>query len=110
MGFYLVPSSETYFSVVSFCLTFCVCGLSLGCKILVPLTSGVCPLVGKLVQGPMQASWSEGLVPAHWQVELSLVPLVGRAESKGVYRGGCEVIMECCGIMQHFVQDRTVST
>ena len=29
----------------------------------------------------LQASWWEGLVPAHWWVELGLVPLVGRAMS-----------------------------
>lgn len=43
---YLIPSSETYFSVVSFCLIFCVSNLhSAGCRIIIPLASGVCPLV-----------------------------------------------------------------
>ena len=28
-------------------------------------------------------------MPAHWGVELGLVPLVGRAVSRGVSRGGC---------------------
>ena len=51
MGFYLVPSSKTYFSATSFCLTFCVCGLlSTGWKTVALLSSGVCPLVG--VIGP----------------------------------------------------------
>ena len=50
LGFYLVLLSGTQFSAVSFCLTFCVCGLcSAGCGIVVPLTSGVCHLVGEAV-------------------------------------------------------------
>ena len=28
-------------------------------------------------------------MPAHWWVELGLVHLVGRAMSRGVFRGGC---------------------
>ena len=52
MGCYLVPLSETYFSAISFCLTFCVCGLfSAGCSIVVPLDSGVYPLVGEVGSG-----------------------------------------------------------
>ena len=44
LGFYLVPSSGTY--SFSFCLTFCDCGFhSTGCRVVVPLASGVCPLV-----------------------------------------------------------------
>ena len=35
----------------------------------------------------VQASWWEGLVPAHWWVELGLAPLVGRAVSRGVFIG-----------------------
>ena len=35
----------------------------------------------------MQASWVEGLLPAHWWVELSLGPL-GKAMSRGMSRGG----------------------
>ena len=47
MGFYLAPSSATYFSVVSCCLTYCVCGLlSAGCRVVVPLASCVCLWVG----------------------------------------------------------------
>ena len=37
----------------------------------------------------LQASWWEGLVPAHWWVQLGLVPLVGRAVSQGMFRGSC---------------------
>ena len=52
MGFYLIPSSAAYFSVVSFCLTFCVCGLlSAGCRIIVPLASGVCLRVDEFGPG-----------------------------------------------------------
>ena len=41
----------------------------------------------------VQASWWEGLVPVHWWVMLGLIPLVGRAMSRGVFRGGCEFSM-----------------
>ena len=44
VGVYLIPSFATYFSVISLCLTFCVCGfLSTGCRIAVPLTSEYLP-------------------------------------------------------------------
>ena len=40
------------FLIVSFCLTFCVHGLlSADCRIVVPLPSGVRPLVGKAGPG-----------------------------------------------------------
>ena len=39
----------------------------------------------------MQTSFREGQVPAHWWVELGLGPLVGRAVSRGVFRGGCRL-------------------
>ena len=52
MVFYLVPSFATYFSLVSFCLIFCVCGLcSAGYRIIVTLASCVCPLVGEFGSG-----------------------------------------------------------
>ena len=51
------------------------------------LGSNVCPLVSEA--GLVQASWQEGLVPAHWWVELGLGLLVGRAMSRGVSRGTC---------------------
>ena len=35
----------------------------------------------------MQALFLEGLVPAHWWVELGLVSLVGRAMPNGVFSG-----------------------
>lgn len=47
--------SGTHFSAVSLCLTFCVCGLqSEGCRIVVPLASSDCPMVGEV--GPMTSS------------------------------------------------------
>ena len=62
MGFYLVPLSAVYFSVISFCLTYCVYGLlSAGCRVIIPLVSVDCPLpsevgpeacAGLLVGGP----------------------------------------------------------
>ena len=30
-------------------------------------------------------------MPAHWWVELGLVPLVGKAVSRGMFRGVCEL-------------------
>lgn len=41
----------------------------------------------------MQAFSYDGLVPAHWWVELSLVLLVDRAVSKGVSIGSCGLRM-----------------
>ena len=52
LGFYLFPLPGTYFSAISFCLTFCVCGLySSGCSFVFPLGSGVFPLVGEVGPG-----------------------------------------------------------
>ena len=52
MGFYFVPLPATYFFVISFCLTFYVCGpLSTGWRIVVPLASGSCTLVGEVAPG-----------------------------------------------------------
>ena len=47
MGFYLVLSPGTHFSATTFCLTFCGL-LSAGWRVVAPLTSGVCPLVGEV--------------------------------------------------------------
>ena len=48
---YLIPFSGTYFSAISFCLTFYVHGLCfLGCRIIILLGSGFCPLVSKVAQ------------------------------------------------------------
>ena len=50
LGFYLVPSSGTYSSAISFCLTFCDCDFrSSGCRVVVLLASAVCPLVDEAV-------------------------------------------------------------
>ena len=38
----------------------------------------------------------EGLVPALWWVELSLVPLMGKATSSGVFWGVCELSIPFC--------------
>ena len=44
IGFNLAPLCTTDFSAISFCLTYCVrCLLSVGCRIIAPLLSGVCP-------------------------------------------------------------------
>ena len=50
LGFYLVPSSGTYSSTISLCLTFCDCDFcSTGCRVVVHLVSAVCPLVDETV-------------------------------------------------------------
>ena len=85
-GFHLVLSSATYFSIVSFCLTFCVCDLlSAGCRIIVPLASGVCSLLGKVYPGACVGFLMGGTGACPLVVELGLVPLVGRAVSRGVF-------------------------
>ena len=49
------PSSGTHFSAVLCC--FCVCDLhTSGCRTVIPLTSGVCPLVGEAGPGLGQES------------------------------------------------------
>ena len=72
MGFYLGPSSGTYFSAESFCLTFCICGLhTTGCKIVFPLAFVAC-LMGEV--GP-------GACAGFLVGETSACPLVGGAGS-----------------------------
>ena len=83
----LVPSFETYFFVVLFCLT----EISSGCRILALLLLVSAPWWLRLVLGLMQASWWEGLVSAYWSVELNIVLLVSRAVSSSVFRGSCEL-------------------
>ena len=85
MGFYLVPSSKTYFSTTSFCLTFCVCGLlSANWRIIGTLASGVCLLVGEIGSEACADFLVKGLVPAHWWVDLGLIPLVGTVMSRDI--------------------------
>ena len=76
--FYLIASSGTYLSAVSFYLTFCFL-----LHRLQDYSSSFfwcLPLGGYgSSKGLVQTSWWEGLVPAHCWVELGLVPLVGRA-------------------------------
>ena len=72
LSFFLVPLFATYFSVVLFCLTFCIFVLhSTGYRIIVPLASCVCPLVGEfglgacscfLVSGTCACSLVDGVV------------------------------------------------
>ena len=51
VGFYLTPSSAAYFSVFSFCLTYCVWALPFAdCRFIVPIVFGVCPQWVRLVQ------------------------------------------------------------
>lgn len=67
------------------CLRSPFCRLQ-GCG---PLASGVCPLVDEVDPGAPVGFMVGGMVLAHWWVELGPVPLVGRAVSRGVIRGGC---------------------
>ena len=43
----------------------------------------------RLVQGDCAGFLVEGLMPAHWWVELDLLPLVGRAMSQSMFAGSC---------------------
>ena len=74
MGFFnLFPLSETYFSVILFFLSYYVCDIVLaGCRVLVPLASGVCPLLGYIGLGAY-----EGFLIR----VTSIFPLVGGAGS-----------------------------
>ena len=48
LGFYLTPSSRTYFSAISLYLILCICGLSFpSCKTTILLGSGAFPLAGE---------------------------------------------------------------
>ena len=49
LGFYFASPSATYFSVISFCLSYCFCGLLFtGGRVVVPFASVVCFLVGEI--------------------------------------------------------------
>ena len=75
LAFYLVLSYRKYSSAVSFCLTFCDCGFcSTGLQFFLLLLPALWWMRSKRL---VQASWSGRLMPAHWWVELGLVPLVG---------------------------------
>ena len=88
LGLYLIPLSGTYFSAMSFYLTFCVWGFhSTGFRIVVLLALVFASWWVRLVQGLLQSSWWEGLGPAPWWVELGPAPLLDRAMSRGVSRG-----------------------
>ena len=66
VGFYLVSSSGTCLSFISFFLTFYVCGvLSAGFRTVAPLAFGVCPWWESLALGLVQATLLEVLVPTH---------------------------------------------
>ena len=56
----------------------------MGCRVVVFLASGVCPLLDEAKRF-VQVSWWEGLVTAQWWVKLGLVPLVGRAVSGSLF-------------------------
>ena len=53
------------------------------------LTSGVCLMVGEADLEACSGFLVEGQVPSHLWVDLGLGPLVGRAISRGMSRGGC---------------------
>ena len=70
-----------------FCLIFGVRG-SPFCKLQdCSSFSGVCLWWVRFIQGLVQASWWDGLVSANQRVELGVLPLVGRAVSRDVFRG-----------------------
>ena len=89
LGFCLVLLPGLYFSAFSFCFAICVCGLfSVGCRFVAPFSSGDCPLGDEVDPGACAGFLMGGTVPAHWQVELGLIPLVGRDMSRGMVKGG----------------------
>ena len=66
LGFYFVPSSGTYSSSVSFCLTFCVYGVcSADCWIIIHSASAICPLSGEAGLEACAGFLIGVLVPAH---------------------------------------------
>ena len=73
MGFYLAPLCVGYFSVISFCLTYCVYGLlSTDCRVVVLFVFVDCPLLSEVGPGAC-AGLLEGRPGA--------CALLGRAES-----------------------------
>ena len=94
VGFYLAPSSAVYFSVFSFCLTYCVWGLHFPhCRFVVPVVFGVCSQWVRLVQWVVWTSWWRRLVPVFWWLRLDLVFLVVRSTSDGVFWGVFDLIL-----------------
>ena len=55
-------------------------------------SSVFCPLLGEF-RPAVYVGFLEGLIPALWWVELSLVPLMGKATSSGVFQDVCELSM-----------------
>ena len=89
VSFYLVPSSVACFSVLSFCLTYCVWVLlSIGRSL---------PPVGWIGPVPFEGFLVGGLGPVFlWDtvlVELDLVPLMGIATSSGIFGSVFELSM-----------------
>lgn len=85
-----------YFSAISFCLTFSVCGLhSVDCRIVVPLASVVCPLMGEVGLGAcvgfLVGEMGTYSLVGRVVLELDPIPLVERAVSRGVFIGGCGI-------------------
>ena len=102
--FYLAPLSATYFFVISFCLTFCVCGvLSAGCRTLV-LASDVCCLVGEVALG------AKTIIRGGWatQVSGSCQAPLSIGFSRQEHWSGCYAFLQGIfptqGLNSHFLQ------
>lgn len=90
LGFYLVSSSGTYFSAISLCLTFCVCGVCFsGCRIVVPLHSGVLPLMDKATLGACAGFLVEGTTACSLVSRAGSCLSGGQNMSRGVFIGSC---------------------
>ena len=66
LGFNHVPPSAGCFSVILFCLIYCVCDPFLGWKVIVPLKYGVYLSWVGLDQCFVKVSWLEGFVFVFW--------------------------------------------
>jgi len=94
VDFYYILSCDAYFSVFSFCLSYCIWGpLSAGWKAIVPINHGVCPLWVGLDQYLLNVFRLEGLVSVFWWVKLNFVSLKGKVASSGLFWDVCGFCM-----------------
>ena len=92
MGFYLIPSCKTYFTTISLCLSFCICGLfSAGWRIIAPLSSGLCLPVSETAHRACRDFLGGGTGTFPLVGEVRSFPTCRQVVSKGAFIGSCEV-------------------